>query len=428
MMVLSLAQYTAVFLLGVLVSAMLSGGELHGRVGGKVALVCLLLLAVQLLSYESLGLEATKKLYPLIVHLPLWTALVLILETPKLQTAVSVLVAYMFCQLPRWVASLGLLLPETHWLFSLLYIPVAGVFLLLMYRFFAPPVRQLLTRDRWNCLLVGIVPALYYGFDYLTTVYTSMLLSGNMAAVQFMPSVVSSAFLFFVVNHHTQQEKQLQIARERDVLAVQLQQSGIALSAMQQIQEKTKEYRHDMRHHFNLLRAYTAQENVDAIRQYLATAEQDLDALTPVRYCGNEVVNMVLSYYAALAKAAQISFSVAASFPGQLPCRETEMCVMLSNGLENALDAAARVEDLTLRYVKIHIGSHSNNLLIQIENTYTLDLIWHDGLPCSEEAGHGLGTRSIRTIARSIGGEALFSGRDNIFQLRIWIPLEGQEI
>ena len=47
-----------------LVSALLSGGELHGRGGRKVALVCLLLLAVQLLSYVSLGLDATKKLYP----------------------------------------------------------------------------------------------------------------------------------------------------------------------------------------------------------------------------------------------------------------------------------------------------------------------------------------------------------------------------
>jgi len=320
------------------------------------------------------------------------------------------------------VASLGLLIPEEHWLYPILYIPVAVLFLFFLWRYLATALRQLIERSRNTCLLMGLVPALYYVFDYVTTVYTSLLTSGNMAAVQFMPSVVSVAYLIFVPMYNSELEKQMQLVRERDFLAVQLRQSKIALSAIQQIQEQNRQYRHDMRHHITLLQALAAENNIPKIHQYLSTAQQDIDALTPIRYCSNEVVNLLLSYFVMTAREQNVELTVTATLPSQLSYSETELCALLSNGLENAIHAAALVKPPKSRKVSILLGIHAENLLIQIENTYTGNLSWQDGLPLTNLENHGLGTQSIRAIARSHGGEAIFRARDGVFQLRIMLP------
>jgi len=421
-MLFSLGQYAAAFMVGVLVSVMLSGARDNPHWQRETVLICVTLLAAQTMSFLLLGLETTKKLYPLIVHLPLWALLVLLLRTPKLQTAVAVLMAYLCCQPPRWVASLGMLIPEDHWLYQILYIPVAGLFLFVLWRRLAAPLRQFIERSRNTCLLMGLVPALYYCFDYVTTIYTSLLRSGNMAAVQFMPSVVAVAYLIFVTMYNSELEKQVQLGTERDLLTVQLQQSRTALSAMQQLQEKTRLYRHDMRHHFALLQAFAVENNMAKIQQYLSTAQQDMDALTPMRYCSNDVVNALLSYYAAEAKEQNVALTVTANLPPELSCSETELCSLLSNGLENAIRAAARVEAPGPRSVSIHLGIHSCNLLIQMENTFTGTLTWQDGLPCTDLDEHGLGTRSIRAIVRAHGGEAIFREHNGLFQLRMMLP------
>lgn len=425
LMLFELLLYTAAFLLGVAVSVMISAPQEkppHFRRG--ILLISCILLAAQLVSFLLLGLSATKKLYPLIVHLPLWALLVGLLKTDPLQTAVSVLMAYMCCQVPRWIASLGLLLPEEHWLYYILYIPVAGIFLVCLRRYLAVSLHQFIGRSRKACLLMGLIPALYYLFDYITIIYTGLLRSGNMAAVQFMPSVVSIAYLIFIALYNSELEKQLQLSRERDFLALQLHQSGTAFAAMQQLQEKTLAYRHDMRHHFNLLQVYAADNNLDGIRQYLSAAQQDMEDLTPVRYCGNEIVNLLLSYYAAAADRQQVAFSVTAVLPAQLPYSETELCSLLSNGLENAIFAAAQVETPNTRSVSVHLGIHGNSFLIQIENTYSGKLSWQDGLPHTDRESHGLGTQSIRAIVRSHGGEAIFRGQNGLFQLRILLPCQ----
>ena len=423
----SIAQYAAAFWLGVQISLMLSGAKPRFHTRSNILLIYILLLAAQLLAFHFLGLSATRKLYPLLVHFPLWLLMVLLLKTSKLQTAVSILIAYMCCQPPRCVASLGLIIPENHWLYYILYIPAAGLFLFLSRHYAGTSIRQFMERSRKVCLTLGLVPALYYVFDYVTTVYTSLLHSGNVAAVQFMPSVVSLAYILFIFQYNSELEKQLQLRAKQDFLTMQLQQSYIALSAIQQMQEKTRQYRHDMRHHLTLLQALASENNIEKIKQYLYAIELDIEALTPIRYCKNEVVNLLLSYYAASAKKQNVEMSVTASLPSQLPYSETELCSLLSNGLENAIRAAVCVESCANRKVSIHMGIHYQNLLIQIENTYTGNITWEDGLPCSTQDEHGLGTRSIRTIVRSHGGEAIFSTRNGLFQLRIILPNHSPE-
>lgn len=82
-------------------------------------------------------------------------------------------------------------------------------------------------------------------------------------------------------------------------------------------------------------------------------------------------------------------------------------------------------ENRIINEVTISLTVFKNKLLVEIENSAPVVPSFKDGLPCSEAEGHGYGTKSIRTIAESHGGEAIFrySDTEKKFNLKIMIPL-----
>ena len=62
----------------------------------------------------------------------------------------------------------------------------------------APAIRSVSQYSRAVQCQFGIVPAVYYAFDYATRVYTDLLFSGSAVVVEFMPFVCSAAYLLFL--------------------------------------------------------------------------------------------------------------------------------------------------------------------------------------------------------------------------------------
>ena len=91
-----------------------------------------------------------------------------------------------------------------------------------------------------------------------------------------------------------------------------------------------------------------------------------------------------------------------------------------SNGLENALNAAAGTEE---KWVEFSCGIRSNKLLVEIKNPYRSEVTLRDGLPVSGQQGHGYGCYSIKTIAERLRGIYAFQPEDGIFTLRVVLPI-----
>ncbi|HHZ02225.1 MAG TPA: sensor histidine kinase [Tissierellia bacterium] len=59
--------------------------------------------------------------------------------------------------------------------------------------------------------------------------------------------------------------------------------------------------------------------------------------------------------------------------------------------------------------------SKNNKLCLDIRNRYHTEPIFHQGLPISEEHGHGFGTKSMAHIVEKHGGVYQFSVKDGWF-------------
>lgn len=230
-----------------------------------------------------------------------------------------------------------------------------------------------------------------------------------------MPFIISAFYFVFVLFYYSETLKQAHIERERDMLSAQFKQAQAEFATMRQMQQNAATYRHDMRHHFALLQGLASEDRMDEIKEYLRTAQSDLDAITPVRYCENETVNLILSTFATRSKQSEVQLIVDAKLPDKLPFSDTELCSLLSNALENALHACESIADRRKRIIKLRMYSKNNKLCIDIRNSYQIEPVFHQGMPSSTEQGHGYGTKSMVHIVEKHGGVCQFLIQDGWF-------------
>lgn len=169
------------------------------------------ILALQGVVTWRFAAETTRYLYPLITHLALAVTLG-VMNRRALWPTIAVLTAYLCCQLRRWIALLIVaLLHSGDAMQSIAELIVTLPLLLALLRFVAPAVRKGSRFPRIMQWEFGVIPALGYAFDYLTRVYTDLLVQGVPAAVEFMPFVCCVAYLIFVL--HSALENALRACR-----------------------------------------------------------------------------------------------------------------------------------------------------------------------------------------------------------------------
>ena len=119
-----------------------------------------------------------------------------------------------------------------------------------------------------------------------------------------------------------------------------------------------------------------------------------------------------------MAERSGIRFAAKVNIPEILTISETEICTLLSNGIENAIHAASRCSSDN-RWIEIDFNTRKDNLLISIRNSYVDEVVIKDGLPLSTRPLHGLGVKSISNIAARHGGMYSFDAADGVFTMRV---------
>ena len=373
------------------------------------------LFTLQAICLKIWGMEMTLRVYPLLSHIPVAIFAVVYLKQTWLISITSMVLSFLCCQPPRWIGAVigeGFKNPSMD---HIGYILVAFLTYYLLEKYLVKSVRHLMNRSTKSCLLFGGMPAFYYLFDYFATFNPNFIYSGTRSTMQFMPFITSAFYFMFVLIYYDEILKQAKTERERDMLEIQFKQAQTEFASLKQIQQNAATYRHDMRHHFNLLQGLASKGSLDEIQAYLKTAQSDMDAITPIRFCDNETVNLILSSYDTKAKQSNIQLSIEAKLPDTLTFSDTELCSLISNALENAVHACENIEDVSNRYIKLRMYSKNNKLCIDIRNTYHSSPNFYQGLPVSKHEGHGLGTKAMAHIVEKHGGVFQFLVKDEWF-------------
>lgn len=289
-------------------------------------------------------LQLLKLLYPLVTHMPLVLVLA-ILERKLLWPTISVLTAYLCCQLRRWLALLlTALMSGGAEVQTAAELALTLPLLLGLLYFVAPAVRTIAGYKPAMQVRFGLIPAVGYLFDYLTRIYTDLLAQGTPAAVEFMPFVCCVAYLAFVLRSSAENETRLRLEQTQENLHLQVTQATREIASLR----------------------------------------------------------------------------VRAEVPHFIPVAETDLCVLLSNALENALHACQRLRQTGEPCdIELVVYEKSGKFFLQVTNTCPPGVTFEKGLPVTREPGHGIGVRSICSIAERYNGMYSFSEKDGRFVLRV---------
>lgn len=423
LIILHVINYCLVLVYGLFLSAHISlGGSMDKRQKKLLFLLYPLFLLIQTPSGLILGVDVTQQLYPLIVHLPLILILILALKRPVGVSLVSVCTAYLCCQLPRWVDLTVIAITHSNLIGEISYTLVIFPIFLLLRRYFVRPAYSAMAVSPQSMLLFGSLPIAYYVFDYATVIYSDALSRGIQALNEFLPTALILFYVMFLSAYHKQMQIHSDADLQRTMLEAELKQAELEVKSLRNTETQIAIYQHDMRHHLTAIDGFLAANQVELAKNYIRKVQTDVDSITPAHFCENELVNLLCSSFVHKADATGIQLTVDASLPNNLSIPDTELCSLLSNGLENALHAVNKLEK-TNRWITLYCGIRLNKLLIEIKNPYTCPITIEDGLPVSNQEGHGYGCRSIRSITDRNRGLCNFEPQDGIFTLRVMLPL-----
>ena len=256
---------------------------------------------------------------------------------------------------------------------------------------------------------------------FITPRYQITLRTGRVLQVYIVMSI-ALLFLLFLFNTifllmANSLNKNARLQQENQFLSMQQQRYESLKAAI----EEARQARHDMRHQLNQIFALAEAGDLDNLKAYLAKTVSRIPDLD-MNFCENRAADSVVGHYCALAKRENIPYSVQIDLPECLPVDEINLCLVLSNLLENALEASLRTAPARRR-IELTAYLHGNSLaLIQVENTYDGVIREKDGVfQSSKRKGEGVGIQSVRHIAEKSGGVSTVTYQDGLFCAKVML-------
>lgn len=265
------------------------------------------------------------------------------------------------------------------------------------------------------------------GFFYCTFIslvsYPSKLtdIPSNVVAAVFMMLTMLFSYLiiFWFI---AQQRKNSELLRNSDLLETGKKQIMHEVQLIHEEERKASMLRHDMRHYIQTMAGYLKSREYEKLEQSFDEITALIDDVKRMKYCSNIAVNGIVSYYGETAQRKNISFTAALDLPAKLPVSELEYGAVISNLLDNAINAAAAVEREEDRRIKIYARRIKGQILLEISNTFYGQYSFSEetGLPLSENGeGHGFGMRSVTAFAQKYGAAFDYTIEGNLFCVRL---------
>ena len=184
-----------------------------------------------------------------------------------------------------------------------------------------------------------------------------------------------------------------------------------------------RSWRHDYRSHIQTMKVYAASGDLDAISQYLDMLDTDLQTVDTVIRTGNKMTDAILNSKISLAKDKNINVVADANVPVELTTPELELCAILGNLFDNAIEASLALPE-EQRMIRVYIDMKETQLYICFTNfTGTKKQKKVNGrFSTTKGTGHGLGLLRIDDIVKRHDGYVNRNSEDGAFTTEILLP------
>lgn len=133
--------------------------------------------------------------------------------------------------------------------------------------------------------------------------------------------------------------------------------------------EKAKKTRHDLRHHLSILQSFSLKKDFKGLDAYINNLTGSILLDNPIVLCENHTVNALGQSLTSKAAQYQIKLQMDLHIGNNLKIKDTDICIVMGNCLENALEACLKIPPQE-RKISIRIKQIEERVIMVFENTF----------------------------------------------------------
>ncbi len=235
--------------------------------------------------------------------------------------------------------------------------------------------------------------------------------------------VLMMSVLVFNMNRQYEVEKEL--ANLKSEQAKLLERDYTTLNNAYAINAKLF---HDFHNHIGVLRQLLVHGRTDEAVQYLDELQTPVQEMTDTVWTGDETADYLINSKAVTAGENGIEYQVQAEFPRHTNLKSADLCAILGNLLDNALEAAKQIPAPEQKFIRLTIRRINQMLVIKVENSFYTPPVKQDGTLKTSKAGnglHGWGLKSAQTAAEKYDGMVQTSYEGNTFRTVATLSYQG---
>ena len=182
-------------------------------------------------------------------------------------------------------------------------------------------------------------------------------------------------------------------------------------------------WRHDYRNHIQTMKVLAGNGDMEGIKAYLDKLDTDLSTVDTVVKTGNSMADAILNSKISLAKSKEITVKVDAHIPVELKMSELDLCVIIGNLFDNAIEASLALPPAE-RMIRVYMDMKNTQLYISFTNLTAGTKLPKvgKGFRTTKGDGHGFGLVRIDNIIERLDGYLSRNSEDGAFTTEILIP------
>lgn len=193
---------------------------------------------------------------------------------------------------------------------------------------------------------------------------------------------------------------------------------------VQAMYQQMRAWRHDYKNHLQVMKAHLDMGEYEELSDYIVRLDEELARVSKVIETGNLALDAILNSKIAMARAKGIDVNVKVVLPPRLPVEDYDLCVLLGNLLDNAVEGCESQKEGEQRFLRIYIGVLKEQLYLSVTNSHGIKMKKEGSRYRSTKAhDRGLGMLSIDSIALRYHGYVNRQSDESVFATEVLLPL-----
>lgn len=233
--------------------------------------------------------------------------------------------------------------------------------------------------------------------------------------------IVAIVFVVLVLWQSNVEKRALRYKMENEYYQLCLKRQETHIREIVENDQKIRRFRHDVNAHLTALEQCVHTNDMQQLKSYVERMRAETRKLEVRKFTGIGVVDAIISEWYQKAMSRNIQWEWEGGFLGQTEMEPFDLCIIFSNLLSNAVEAAEQVEEGKERLISVACGSFQNRICIRVSNTCrnVPEKEKRHGTTKSDHQNHGFGLMNIRNTVAKVDGEFTIREEQGVFSAEI---------